>query len=196
MYINKLLIHELAEQAKTTIRTIRYYADEGLLPQPEIQGKYAYYSQEHVNRLELIRRMKDSYLPLKEIRQVLLSLSDDEVKQRLQEYDLSPSDQSKPALDSSDRKSGEKALEYISQILGEQSTHRKNNIAQTPVQYQAGRLRSEKPVTGLMVTTISQSETWHHIQIRDGIELNIRQPVDPVLEQKIHQLITYSKKLF
>ncbi len=196
MYINKLLIHELAEQAKTTIRTIRYYADEGLLPQPEIQGKYAYYSQEHVNRLELIRRMKDSYLPLKEIRQVLLSLSDDEVKQRLQEYDLSPSDQSKPALDSSDRKSGEKALEYISQILGEQSTHRKNNIAQTPVQYQAGRPRSEKPVTGLMVTTINQSETWHHIQIRDGIELNIRQPVDPVLEQKIHQLITYSKKLF
>ncbi len=77
MYIENLLIHELAERAKTTVRTIRYYTDEGLLPQPVMQGKYAYYTPNHIQRLELIQRLKNSYLPLKEIRQIMLSLSDE-----------------------------------------------------------------------------------------------------------------------
>ena len=72
----KFLIHELAEKAGVTVRTIRYYTNEGLLPQPEASGKYAYYSAAHLNRLELIRRMKDAYLPLREIRQTLVRLSD------------------------------------------------------------------------------------------------------------------------
>lgn len=196
MYINKFLIHELAEQANTTIRTIRYYTDEGLLPQPELQGKYAYYSQEHINRLELIRRMKDSYLPLKEIRQVLFSLSDQEVIQRLSEYDLSISNQSRPSEVNEGRRSGEKALEYISQILGEQSTHRQNKIAQSSRHYQISSHKSDLPGEDKSIKSNKTAETWNRIQIMDGVEINYRQPIDPVVEQKIHQLIIYSKKLF
>ena len=81
----RYLINELAKLSKTTVRTIRYYTSEGLLPQPDSDGKYAYYDENHKNRLDLILRMKAAYLPLKEIRQIMLSLSDEQVTQRLME---------------------------------------------------------------------------------------------------------------
>ena len=64
----QLLIHELAELAQVSIRTIRYYIAEGLLPTPETRGKYTSYSQDYVDRIRLIQRLKDAYLPLREIR--------------------------------------------------------------------------------------------------------------------------------
>src|SRR4030043_2475810 len=86
---DKYLIHELAKLAGTTVRTIRYYTDEGLLPQPEYDSKYAYYSSSHLRRLEFIRLLKDAYLPLREIRQIMLSIKDDEDQRRMIEHYLS-----------------------------------------------------------------------------------------------------------
>jgi DNA-binding transcriptional MerR regulator len=83
MTTEELLIHELAERAGISVRTIRYYIEEGLLPQPSYQGKYSYYSKAYLDRLELIRRLKDSYLPLKEILSIMNSLSDEDVHRRL-----------------------------------------------------------------------------------------------------------------
>src|SRR5512136_2217946 len=83
MVIEELLIHELAERAGISVRTIRYYIEEGLLPQPSYQGKYSYYSPSYLDRLELIRMLKESYLPLREIREIMNSLSDEEVKRKL-----------------------------------------------------------------------------------------------------------------
>ncbi len=71
LFEKKFLINELAKRAKTTVRTIRYYTSEGLLPQPETDGKYAYYDENHLRRLELILRLKEAFLPLKEIRQIM-----------------------------------------------------------------------------------------------------------------------------
>jgi DNA-binding transcriptional MerR regulator len=80
---DRLLIHELAERANASIRTIRYYTEEGLLPPPDMQGKYALYTQAHADRLMLIAQMKDRFLPLREIRALLSTLSDAEVHAQL-----------------------------------------------------------------------------------------------------------------
>lgn len=69
----RYLIGELAELAGVTPRTIRYYTAEGLLPPPETRGKYARYGPEHLERLRMIARMKEEYLPLAEIRRRLES---------------------------------------------------------------------------------------------------------------------------
>lgn len=71
---NQLLVHELAERAGVSVRTIRYYIAEGLLPAPTTRGRYAYYSEEYLDLIELIRRLKDAYLPLREIRSLVLNL--------------------------------------------------------------------------------------------------------------------------
>ena len=93
----ELRIGEVAKLAGTTPRTIRYYTGEGLLPPPDLRGKYALYSHEHVRRLELIRRLKEAFLPLNEIRLRLTQLSDVEV-QRLLAEEPEAGERGSPAL--------------------------------------------------------------------------------------------------
>src|SRR5438552_13620567 len=80
-----MTINELAMQAGVTTRTIRYYVEQGVLPPPE-RGRPAEYTEEHVQRLALIRRLKEQYLPLEEIRDMLHRLSREQVEAFLAEH--------------------------------------------------------------------------------------------------------------
>ena len=62
---------ELADRAGVSIRTVRYYLQQGLLPKPEARGPGAHYTEEHLDRLLLIKRLQREHLPLAEIRRVL-----------------------------------------------------------------------------------------------------------------------------
>ena len=89
----QLLIHELAELAQVSIRTIRYYIAEGLLPAPETRGKYTSYSQDYVERIRLIQRLKDAYLPLREIRALMENIPfEDTHRMLVRTQQLSPED--------------------------------------------------------------------------------------------------------
>ncbi|MER3438078.1 MAG: hypothetical protein C4346_11115, partial [Chloroflexota bacterium] len=70
---------ELAEEAGVSVRTVRYYIAEGLLPPAHIAGARSSYTQAHLDRLRLIGQLKAAYLPLKEIRRRLAGLDDEEV---------------------------------------------------------------------------------------------------------------------
>jgi DNA-binding transcriptional MerR regulator len=72
-------LSELTEEAGVSVRTVRYYIAEGLLPPPAAAGPRSFYTQAHLDRLRLIDRLKTAYLPLKEIRRRLTALDDDEV---------------------------------------------------------------------------------------------------------------------
>src|SRR5260370_1024309 len=68
-------IAELSDLARVTPRTIRYYVTEGLLPPPEGAGPHRLYVVDHLLRLKAIKRLKEMYLPLTEIRQRLAGIS-------------------------------------------------------------------------------------------------------------------------
>lgn len=70
---------ELTEAAGVSVRTVRYYIGEGLLPPPEGAGVGSSYGQGHLDRLRLIGKLKDAYLPLREIRRRLTGLDDEAV---------------------------------------------------------------------------------------------------------------------
>ncbi len=74
-----MTLAELTDAADVSVRTVRYYIAEGLLPPPEGAGPSSAYSAGHLARLRLIQRLKAAYLPLKEIRRRLSGLEDDEV---------------------------------------------------------------------------------------------------------------------
>src|SRR5688572_13071844 len=74
-----MTLAELTDAADVSVRTVRYYIAEGLLPPPEGAGPASAYSAGHLARLRLIQRLKEAYLPLKEIRLRLAGLEDDEV---------------------------------------------------------------------------------------------------------------------
>ena len=81
-------IAELATLAGTTPRTVRYYVSVGLLPSPGQVGPGARYSDAHLRRLRLIRRLQAEHQPLAEIRSRLDGLDDDQVEQALAEPTL------------------------------------------------------------------------------------------------------------
>lgn len=95
-------IAELAERADVTPRTIRYYVAEGLLPPPGGAGQHRVYSEVHLLHLKAIKRLKEAYLPLAEIRERLSGISLAELK-RLVESPTSTAPSS--------------ALDYIASIL-------------------------------------------------------------------------------
>src|SRR4051812_49678630 len=79
-------IGQLAELAGVTPRTIRYYTAEGLLPRPDARGQYALYSEEHLLRLQLIAQLKESYLPLGEIKARIENLDDAQIRALLDDH--------------------------------------------------------------------------------------------------------------
>lgn len=61
----------MAELTRTTVRTIRWYQSEGLLPPPRRVGRVAMYDAEHLARLEAIRDLQAHGLTLTAIRRLL-----------------------------------------------------------------------------------------------------------------------------
>lgn len=74
-------LDELCTLASVTVRTVRYYIGEGLLPPPTGHGANARYTREHLDRLQVIGAMKEQYLPLREIRRALDAMSESEVRE-------------------------------------------------------------------------------------------------------------------
>lgn len=80
-----LTIEELAGVTGVSVRTIRFYITEGLLPGPGARGKQASYSEEHILRLRLIRRLADERVPLAEQKERLAGLTPADVRDLLAE---------------------------------------------------------------------------------------------------------------
>lgn len=197
MMTEKYLIHELAEIAQTTVRTIRYYTDEGLLPQPEIHGKYAYYTSEHLRRLELIRQMKEAYLPLREIRQKLLNMNETEINQWQQTY-ASP----RQVAEKTDEgikistEPGASAKAYIARLMGNQEG--KAAAPSVPITTPAVSVPNAAKELPIQSPPPSYSivENWQRIDLAPGVELHVQEPLDAEKDSRIRQLLRYAQKIF
>ena len=76
---NAYTLDELCALAGVTVRTVRYYISEGLLPPPTGAGPNARYGDEHLDRLRVIGLLKERYLPLREIRRALEGMTPEEI---------------------------------------------------------------------------------------------------------------------
>lgn len=74
---DELTVDELAARTGLTVRTVRFYATQGLLPPPERRGRLAYYNSQHRMRLELIRTLQDHGYTLAAIERVLARIPAD-----------------------------------------------------------------------------------------------------------------------
>jgi DNA-binding transcriptional MerR regulator len=150
------------------------------------------YNNEYLDRLELIRRLKDSFLPLKEIRAMLTSLSWDDVRAslaNLHNREAKPHTEEQQPAPGGSRKVGEdrsSALEYISSLL-----------ASTPV----NRPLLPPPAAPLdnssnLQASASNLESWQRVRLAPGIEIHLRQPLRHEDQQKIDHILRLAKKLF
>lgn len=86
-------IGELAEKAGVTRRTVHYYMGRGLLPAPQGTGLGTTYSDEHLFRILLIKKLQDQYLPLDQIRKITANMSLKEVRSSLENEPATVSEQ-------------------------------------------------------------------------------------------------------
>lgn len=200
MTTDELLIHELAERAGISVRTIRYYIEEGLLPQPNYQGKYSYYTPNYLDRLELIRRLKESYLPLREIREIMGALTDDEVRLKLKEQPLTSQklgDEPMPSQHAG--KPGENALRYINHLMDDQTRYKtKGTGDKSNAKYNGqNEIWMQSSISSPAAPSAFQDqETWQRIALAPGVELHLRHPVDPDIQSRVQQVINFAKRMF
>ena len=175
-------INELAKKAGVSVRTIRFYIDEGLLPSPPSQGRYAVYSEDHLERLELIRLLKEKFLPLKEIRMRLSGISQADVRAAIaQEKRTAAQTIDRHGTDRliQDAAAGTTALDYVNQLL----------------QSQPGSAQPA-PAPKISEPPPAKEDLWDRVRLAPGVELHIQQPVEPSTRHRLDQLLAYASKLF
>ena len=146
-----------------TERSVRFYVAENLLATPERVGKRALYTQGHLDRLRLIRRLQGKeYLSLTEIRQTLSSLDDEQVKSELGRL-------TEPA-------ERYRAKHLVARLLSEAE------LPAAPVIATPRRIGAETPKPAPI------EERWRHIEILDGLRLQVREPVSHEMERLVRDL--------
>jgi DNA-binding transcriptional MerR regulator len=175
-----LTIEELAERFGVSVRAIRYYIAQGLLPGPGTRGKAATYGEEHVVRLGLIRQLTDRHTPLAKIEALLRGLSLDEVK-ALQVAEESVSAQ---LVEAERRQSPQ---DYVQALLdGARQARGLSPLAQAPqrelapdssIAHDTKRaLRAPAPsAPGAASAGASEqaNETWYRWTLAPGVELHV-----------------------
>src|SRR5215510_14047792 len=68
---DRIRVEELARQAAVSVDTIRFYQKRQLLPAPAREGRIAWYTAEHVERLARIRELQREGFSLAMIRRLL-----------------------------------------------------------------------------------------------------------------------------
>ena len=197
---DELTIEDLEKHSGLSTRTLHYYMQIGLLPGPEKRGKYATYSQEHLDRLDLILILKEMHLPLKEIRKVLNRLTPSEIVHYRddQEHLLRKIKSVKPEGGKKEKASKESsALDYI-RGLEEAHNVRRDITENPPHPYRNEQINlfSKSNLTISEEESESEPQIWRRIVLDEDVELNIRDTWDRERRYKIDRLLTFARTLF
>lgn len=160
-------LDDLTSLADVTVRTVRYYIAEGLLPPPLGAGRNASYTQEHLDRLRLITRLKEEYLPLKEIRRRLQSMTIDEIRDILKKEDYEETS----------------AARYIAHAIQESDSPRYDSADPRGV----GRRAVRQPSPG--------EQTWRRIPISRDAELLITESAHRRRSDQLEAAIDWFRRI-
>ena len=195
-------IEDLEKHSGLPVRTLHYYIQMGLLPGPYTRGPNATYAQEHLDRLDLILILKEMHLPLKEIRNLLDSMTPEEIRHyRDYQEDLQNKlNAVRPDAEADAPDADSSALDYIK---GLEQVHYQIRGIKTPLRYVENKEKEESigfPTINNSFsnrpTINSSDERWRRAVIADGIELHTRETRDKETLYKIYRLLSFAQSLF
>ena len=200
--IDNLNIEDLENHSGLSTRTLHYYMSKGLLPGPETRGKNASYSQEHLDRLDLILILKELRLSLDEIKALLDQLTPEEICQYRdhQENLLDRIKQNTPGVkgEGQDRRHSS-ALDYLVGLEEMQSTYKiASEIHDRKI---APKMLSQENHKELILNNKKSikvnlsGDLWRRVVLFDGIELHIRQSGDEQNRYYVGRLIKFARSL-
>jgi DNA-binding transcriptional MerR regulator len=173
--VSDLTIKEVAAKAGVTPRTVHFYIQQGLLPPPEGGGRGARYSDAHLARLKLIRRLQAEHLPLNEIRRQLASMTDQQVEK---------------ALTGVKARERDSALDYIRSVTSRSAHGSRSPQMARPTLDAVTELRSSSP--GHVSPRQSQ---WDRIVLNEDLELHIRRPLSRERNRFVDKLLAFARHL-
>ncbi|HYI22570.1 MAG TPA: MerR family transcriptional regulator [Candidatus Limnocylindrales bacterium] len=177
-------LQELSRLADVTPRTIRYYIVGGLLPAPTQSGPLARYSEMHLDRLRLIKKLQAAHLPLAEIRSRLSGMADAEISTIAEEEAFPP-----PSTNS--------AADYIRDVLGGTSTHPSAALPEQPMVANVALPRMESPGKPAKPPPGPEPDRaqWERISLDPDVELHVRRPLTRQLNKRVDRLIAIARQL-
>jgi DNA-binding transcriptional MerR regulator len=167
-------LKELCERARVTPRTVHYYIQQGLLAPAGTVGPGARYTDDHLNRLQLIRLLQNEHLPLAEINRRLRRLSGDDVRRLVE------------GKKGSDAPRGS-ALDYIRGVLNQEPAR--------ATAMRAATTPSPDPDGSPSETVLGRSQ-WERIDLSESIELNVRRPLTRPQQRKLEKLLNAARAIF
>ncbi|MHB9034102.1 MAG: MerR family transcriptional regulator [Anaerolineae bacterium] len=193
----KYTISELAKLAGVTVRTIRYYISQGLLPAPGSAGPGEKYDDSYLQRLDLIKRLKAEYLPLEKIKDLLANVAEDVIREEAGEAPAQPLEL---APDS--------AKEYLRNILSPtRPVKQMQRMAETQNMYAPDSLylrestASRSAVPPAQLNRLERSsppgseERWLRYRVCDDVELHIRERADPRIRRRLADMLKELERL-
>lgn len=163
-------IDELAERCGVSVRAIRFYIAQGLLPGPGSRGKSATYGEEHLERLRLIRQLSERHVPLAKIQALLQGLSLDDVKA------LQVAEQHRSAqLEEAERRQSPQS--YVAALLEDARQARQKPLPhrQQALDTSMAPVAEAQRLSAPRAPAQSQGdfETWYRWTLAPGIELHV-----------------------
>ena len=204
MMTDEYTLEGLEKLSGLSIRTLRYYIQEGLLPGPDTRGKNARYSHDHLDIIRFIERFKEVNMPLKQIRHLLETMSSEEIERiissRLDDnliflnQEISKKETT-PQTKREDQKRSS-ALEYIRNLENLQETmkvrDRNTIVYNSPALPQA----PVQPKPASKFQQYKHGESWQRIQLADGLELQVRRPTSKKNQQMVDEILETIQQLF
>lgn len=200
---DSLDINALSQETGNSVRTIRYYLAQNLLPPPYGRGPAATYGAGHRDRLRLIRRLQDAHLPLAEIRKQLQAMDDAGVAQALAAHAAV----AEPPAGS--------AYDYVRQVLAKTKSPQSDlNLNQPPpgVALSANQVpaicqaQDEASSPSLAATPAGvnaapgprkpQRSNWERITLHPDIELHVRRPLARADQRRLDELLDQAQRIF
>lgn len=169
-------LSELADLAKVSHRTVRYYVEQGLLEGPVTSGPGARYSEDSLGRLLLIRKLAAEHLPLAVVRARLGQMSPGELRSAA------------PAPAS--------ALDYIRSIKGEPAQPAAQLL---PPASSTGSVASGPSIPAssrAAPPAAEQRAQWDRFTLSPDVELHVRRPLTRETARAIRELIQRAQELF
>ena len=173
---------DLARLAGVTPRTVRFYVQQGLLPSPGQQGPATRYTDHHLERLRLIRKLQAAHLPLAEIRAQLRSIPSNQLARLAQASAPAPSS----------------AADYIRGVLqgpaAAPQTAAPSAAAPPAAASMPAPSQPASPTPPVAPETMRSQ--WERILFDPDVELHVRRPLTRTANKRVERLITIARQLF
>ena len=178
---------DLCARTGVTVRTVRYYVQQGLLPSPGT-GPHARYQQDHLDRLRLIRQLQKAHLPLVEIRRRLDGLDLRGVQALLHSTSVAAPTAAAPTAAAA----GDAAVDYVRAVLA--------GVPPPPLSSSSSSSSPSPPSPSspgmpAMTNVVAVRSPWERISLGPDLELHVRRPQSRDDNRRVERIIAAALRI-